>query len=57
VVKPITIRTVLSIVVSAGWEIQQVDVSNTFIGLDLLSVSDKSKVLELDQDSYSIDKL
>jgi hypothetical protein len=31
VVKPITIRTVLSIAVSAGWEIQQVDVSNAFL--------------------------
>jgi hypothetical protein len=31
VVKPITIPTVLSIVVSAGWEIRQVDVSNAFL--------------------------
>jgi len=31
VVKPITIRTVLSIAVSAGWEIRQVDVSNAFL--------------------------
>jgi len=31
VVKPITIRTVLSIAVSAGWDIRQVDVSNAFL--------------------------
>jgi hypothetical protein len=31
VVKPITIRTVLAIAVSAGWAIHQVDVSNTFL--------------------------
>jgi hypothetical protein len=31
VVKPITICTVLSIAVSAGWEIRQVDVSNSFL--------------------------
>jgi len=31
VVKPISIRTVLSIAVSAGWEIRQVDVSNAFL--------------------------
>jgi hypothetical protein len=31
VVKPITIRTVLSIAVSASWEIRQVDVSNAFL--------------------------
>jgi hypothetical protein len=31
VVKPITIRTVLSIAVSAGWEIHQVDISNAFL--------------------------
>lgn len=31
VIKPITIRTVLSIAVFAGWAIHQVDVSNTFL--------------------------
>jgi hypothetical protein len=31
VVKPITIRTVLAIAVSAGWAIRQVDVSNSFL--------------------------
>lgn len=31
VVKPITIRTVLAIAVSAGWPIRQVDVSNAFL--------------------------
>jgi hypothetical protein len=31
VVKPITIRTVLSIAVSAGWAVRQVDVSNAFL--------------------------
>jgi len=31
VVKPITIRTVLSIAISAGWAIHQVDVSNAFL--------------------------
>jgi hypothetical protein len=31
VIKPITIRTMISIVVSAGWAIHQVDVSNAFL--------------------------
>jgi len=31
VVKPITIRTVLSLTVFAGWYIKQVDVSNAFL--------------------------
>jgi hypothetical protein len=31
VIKPITIRTVLSIAVSSGWAIKQVDVSNAFL--------------------------
>jgi len=31
VIKPITIRTVLSVAVSAGWSVHQVDVSNAFL--------------------------
>jgi len=31
VIKPITIRTMLSLAISAGWPIHQVDVSNTFL--------------------------
>jgi hypothetical protein len=31
VVKPITIRTILSLAVTAGWEIKQIDVSNAFL--------------------------
>lgn len=31
VIKPITIRTVLSMAVTAGWEMKQVDVSNAFL--------------------------
>lgn len=31
VVKPTTIRTVLSIVVSQGWDIRQLDVNNAFL--------------------------
>jgi hypothetical protein len=31
VVKPITIQTVLSLAVTAGWEIKQIDVSNAFL--------------------------
>lgn len=35
VVKPITIRTLLSIVVSGGWDISQLDISNAFLNGDL----------------------
>ncbi|XP_016709230.1 uncharacterized mitochondrial protein AtMg00820-like [Gossypium hirsutum] len=35
VVKPATIRTILSIVVSHGWQICQVDINNAFLNGDL----------------------
>jgi hypothetical protein len=31
VIKPITVRTVLSIAISAGWAIQQIDIQNGFL--------------------------
>lgn len=34
-VKPATIRVILSIVVSRGWSLRQVDVNNTFLNGDL----------------------
>ena len=33
--KPATIRVILALVVSYGWEIQQVDISNAFLNGDL----------------------
>ncbi|KAA3468783.1 Retrovirus-related Pol polyprotein from transposon TNT 1-94 [Gossypium australe] len=35
VVKPATIRTILSVIVSRGWQIRQVDVNNVFLNGDL----------------------
>ncbi|KAG8493766.1 hypothetical protein CXB51_011188 [Gossypium anomalum] len=35
VVKPATIRTILTIAVSRGWQLQQVDVNNAFLNCDL----------------------
>ncbi|KAA3486311.1 transcription factor SPT20-like protein [Gossypium australe] len=36
VVKPTTIRTILSVVVSNSWQLYQVDVNNTFLNGDLI---------------------
>ena len=35
VVKPMTIHTVLSVAVSNGWQLRQLDVSNVFLNGDL----------------------